>query len=341
MIVEALDTEKSWKEHDFVTMPAKSVCVVRYGGFGDMIQMSSVLPQLKADGYHVTVNTSPDGFNIIKDDPNIDAVFLQEKDQVPNEELWMYWDKMREGFDKFVQFSESIEGALLALPGRKEYDISKKARHKRMNRNYFAQMHSIAGVALPPKPKFFPTELEALRADKYLEELGEGPVILWSLSGSSVHKAWPYTDMVVAQTLMDYEGAKIVFVGDEICQILEDPWRHESRIKRESGRMSIRDTLTLAQRVDLVVGPETGVLNAVAFEDVEKILLLSHSSKVNLGGTWPRTAVMEPARTPCYPCHKLHYGWGTCSRDEVTGGALCAANISPNKVYAALRRALK
>ena len=341
MQIETLNIDKPWQDHIFKKPAKKAVCVVRYGGFGDLLQTSSIFPALKKEGYHITVNTSPTGFDIIKEDPHIDAVFLQEMEQVPNKELGLYWGEMEKHFDKFVQLSESIEGSLLALPGRPEYTLSKRVRHKRMNRNYFAQMHHIASVPLPPKPKFFPSFSETVAVKEYLEQLGAGPKIIWSLSGSSVHKAWPYTDQVIARILLDYKDAKIIFVGDQMCQLLEEQWRHENRIKRESGRMSIRNTLALSQKVDLVVGPETGVLNCVAYEKVEKILMLSHSSKVNLGGSWVNTKVMEPKRTPCYPCHKLHYGWKTCVRDEVTGGALCAANISPDKVYKAVRRALR
>ena len=37
--------------------PKRSVCVVRYGGFGDMLQAANILPGLKRQGYHVTVMT--------------------------------------------------------------------------------------------------------------------------------------------------------------------------------------------------------------------------------------------------------------------------------------------
>jgi len=40
------------------------------------------------------------------------------------------------------------------------------------------------------------------------------------MSGSSVHKAWPYTDAVVARLMLDNKNAKVVFVGDEYCKIL-------------------------------------------------------------------------------------------------------------------------
>ena len=211
MKVFRLDPEKEWKDQPFERRPDKSVCIVRYGGFGDMIQMSSVLPWLKEQGYHITVNTSDRGYDIIKHDPHIDEVILQITDQVPNAELYEYWEGMAKAFDKFVQFSESIEGSLLALPGRKEYTIAHKSRHALMNRNYLGYMHKLADVPMPPRPKFFPSEEEQIRADKYLEDIGGDFTILWSLSGSSVHKAWPYTDNIIAQLFIDFPNARVVF----------------------------------------------------------------------------------------------------------------------------------
>ena len=47
----------------------RSVCVVRFGGFGDMLQAAVVLPQLKAAGYRVTFMTTPKGQDILRHDP--------------------------------------------------------------------------------------------------------------------------------------------------------------------------------------------------------------------------------------------------------------------------------
>jgi len=226
---------------------------------------------------------------------------------------------------------------LLALPGRPEYKWRNQKRHQKMNRDYFAQMHRIANVPLPPRPLFCPTDKEIDRAEKFLPD---GFNIMWSLSGSSVHKAWPYTDQVIAQLLMDTD-VNIIFVGDELCKLLEDAWENEPRVYQTCGEMDIRDTLTLARLVDMVVGPETGVLNCVAFEEIPKVLMLSHSSPVNIGGTWTNTEVITPRGVDCYPCHKLHYSFDTCNRDENTGGAMCAANIKPERVYKAITKHIR
>ena len=96
--------------------------------------------------------------------------------------------------------------------------------------------------------------------------------------------------------------------------------------------------LHLAQACDLVVGPETGVLNAVGFETNAKLVFLSHSSKENLTKHWVNTYTVEPKNTPCYPCHKLHYGKGDCPAYETEDmwSALCQWNTDPDEAYLAV-----
>ena len=59
----------------------KTVCIIRYGAFGDILQTSSVLPLLKEQGYRVCVNTQEVGKNILRSNPYVDELIIQRKDQ--------------------------------------------------------------------------------------------------------------------------------------------------------------------------------------------------------------------------------------------------------------------
>jgi len=98
----------------------KTVCIVRYGGFGDMIQVSSLFPLFKEQGYRVCLNVSERGYDVIKSDPHLDEILLQKTDQVPNICLTQYWERLAKCFHHFVQLCESIEGSLLITPARTE-----------------------------------------------------------------------------------------------------------------------------------------------------------------------------------------------------------------------------
>ena len=336
----------------------KTACIVRYGGFGDMIQVASLFPLLKEQGYRVCVNVTERGEDICKSDPHIDELLTQKTDQIQANRLTEYWDIMSPCFDKFVQLSESIEGHLLLIGDRFETidgkpfkvkgdprfeELSKDEVHKICNKNYMEETHDRADVPYKFKPRFYPTNKEIKWAKDVRRRIKSRNIILWSLSGSSVHKVYPWTDAVMSQILLTRDDVSFITVGDDLCQLLESGWEKEKRVITRSGKWSIRKTLAFLDVCDMVIGPETGVLNASSTLDCHKIVMLSHSSKENLSKHWKNTTTLEPNYYPnfCYPCHKMHWGFSTCNRDAETGGAMCAANIKPEDVVSDILGNLK
>ena len=323
--------------------PKRRAAVVRYGAIGDVIQTGSIAMALKAEGYHVTLFCDPRGFEIAEHDPNYDAFIVQDKDQVPNQMLGQFWPYMKKKYDKWVNLSETVEASLLALPDRIQYTWPHEMRHKYLNHNYAEFMHDVAGTKIQwfkEGQRFVatPEEIDWAKAER---AKATGIVILWALAGSSIHKTWPWIDVTFAR-LMAATDATVITTGDATCQKLEvfpdqlEKAAKEGRIWRRAGKYTIRQTLALAQQADIVVGPETGVLNSVAFNKaVAKIVLMSHSSVNNLTRDWLNTMSLVPLNTSCYPCHKMIWGWESCRR-EPEGVAACQKDISPDQMWAAL-----
>lgn len=316
-------------------VPAKRAAVLRYGAFGDAIQASSILPGLKEQGYHVTFYCTPRTEEVLKHDPHIDAFYIQDTDQVPNVALPIFWAWEAKKYDKFINLSESVEGTLLALPGRTNHKWPLNLRRKYMDTNYFQFAHDMADVPMPPKPKFYSTTEERAWAKKERRRIGGDLLVMYSLAGSSVHKVWPHQDAFFARALLRYPQARIVTVGDELSQMLEIGWEKEPRIVRKSGKYTIRESMALLAECDVVMGAETGMLNAAGHMPMPKIVLLSHSSANNLTKYWVNTYTVEPKNTACFPCHAMHYSFEHCNRDEATGTAACAADISVDQVWQA------
>jgi ADP-heptose:LPS heptosyltransferase len=211
-----------------------------------------------------------------------------------------------------------------------------------MNLNYLEFQHALAQVPHVPQIKFYPTDEERQWARKERSKLGRF-VLMWSLAGSSGHKAWPYVDSIVASMLLQYPDSQIVLVGGPECKVLEAGWENEKRVSKTSGKWGIRNSLAFLSEVDMVGGPETGLLNAAACMDVPKVVLLSHSSHENLTRDWKNVCAMIPVNTPCYPCHMMHYGWDFCPRNEAKDCLDCDANeithkarCCPKHTYASL-----
>jgi ADP-heptose:LPS heptosyltransferase len=338
---------KSYEENP----PAKGrACVVRHGGIGDQLQAAYLLPGLKRAGFHVTMLTTPKGAEPIERDPNIDEWFMVDKGQVPVGELPWFWNVIANDYERFVNLNESVEGTFLAIPGRVQHTWPKALRDRLLGGNYAEHAAAIAQIPFVAEGQFYPDDAEVIRAETFLREIKDNMnkglvigqrshpayVVMWVLSGSSPHKFTPHQDVIVRELLARLKRAAIIFVGDDACRMLEAGWESEPRVYCRSGELSLRDTLALAQRVDCVVGPETGVLNAVCYEpNVKKVLMLSHSSPENLSKHWLNTTAIE-GRSQCYPCHQLHYTAEFCPLDPESGAAMCQRSVAPETIYAAI-----
>ena len=326
---------ESWKNK-----PTKTACVVRYGAYGDMMQASSVFAGLKDEGFHVTVFASPPGSDVILYDRNIDNLVLFDKDQVPNGDLGNFWGWHAKKYDRFINLSESVEGTFLALPGRIQHAWSPKIRHRMMNVNYLQHQHELADVPHKPQIHFFATEEEKLWAKKTRLRMGAGPVVMYSLSGSSVHKTWAGMDNIIAGVMIEYPTASVVLVGGADGVILEQGWEKEPRVHRTSGKWTMRQTMSFMEHCQVILGPETGVLNAASCMPMRKVVLLSHSSEENLSRDWVNAVSVYSKTTSCPKrpegipaCHIMHYGWPHCTKDKETSTAQCQADINPEEVW--------
>ena len=331
----------------FEKKPEKTAAVVRFGAYGDMIQATSILTGLKNQGYHVTMFTNPRGYEVVQHDPRVDRFLLQDTDQVPTDELGSYFAYWKTRFDKFVQLSESVEVSQLVMPKMVTASWPNEARQLIYNADYLEITHAIAGVPLPPDPRFYPTAKEIAFASRERQKIA-GKVAVWVSDGSSVHKFWPYMDNAIARILSTSPDWHVVIVGGELGQLLESGWENEPRVHRKCGKWSIRESLTFAGNTDLVIGPETGVMNAVAMKEVPKIIFLSHSGPQNLVKHWKNTIALQ-AKEGCTSCHLLIYGWAHCRRVEKTiycgdkamaiAGAECQVNIDVDDFWGAFMKA--
>lgn len=345
----------SWRNQK----PTKTCAVVRYGAIGDMIQMSSILPWLKEQGYHVTVYCQAgQGYETVKHDPHIDRFIVQEKDAVPPQFLKEFFDYTKKKYDKWINLSESVEVSLLAAPNRTGWDWPNEARAVHMNKNYIEWTHLLSGVPPPYSPKFYSTVEERVWARKQAERFGKRN-ILWSLAGSSNHKVWPHLDEIVLKVMAAYQDVHVVLVGDHTCKLLEqgfgrfDEEKNDlvetmSRVHLRSGKWSIRESMAFAEVADLIIGTETGLLNAAGSMDTAKIITLSHSSPEMLTKHWKNViALQQPKGMGCpkSPCRQLHGAdnsdpWMDCPKHEETGTSLCQWHIGPEMMWEAVQKVL-
>ncbi|MBM3460743.1 MAG: methyltransferase domain-containing protein [Armatimonadetes bacterium] len=331
----------SWKN----PKPEKTAAVCRYGAIGDCIMATSILPGLKAQGFHVTFYTGTTGEELLKYNPHIDRLIVQEKDAVPPQMLWEFWEHERKKYDRWVNLSESVEGKLLACPDRVEFRWPNEVRAALMDRNYLEHAHALAQVGGPYRTEFH----ASLEEREWARGVRPGPRnVLWSLAGSSGHKVWPHVDTVVMGILHQYPDVHVLLVGDESCQLLEQGWGKEPRVHCLSGKWTIRQSLAFCEVADLIIGTETGLMNAAGCMDVPKIITLSHSSEEMLTKHWRNVQVLrQPQGVGCpkQPCRQLHGGagydaWIDCPQEKEHGVALCQFHVTPDMMWQAVMRVL-
>jgi ADP-heptose:LPS heptosyltransferase len=300
-------------------------CVVRYGAFGDMIIMSPLVRLLKEKGYHVTVNCQAYSSTILHNNPNVDNLLVQEREAIPNPDLGPYWDLWKDEYDLYINLSESIEGKCLAVEGRPEFYSPQNFRAWRGNHNYYEYALELAGFpneVAKPKGELFFSPGEKSFAKSFRKNWEGKFLILWSLSGSSYHKVYGLFEPVMTDWLNRHPDALMITTGDEMARLLE--FDHPQVIKT-AATLPIRQVMALTEVVDVVVGPETGILNAAGCFSTPKVIFMSHSAPDNLCKHWDNAYPLTPNTeyAPCYPCHQLHYNRDTCPladiRNDQTG----------------------
>lgn len=320
----------------------KKALVIRYGGIGDAIIATPVLRALKEEGYHVTFNTSDNGMEICKHNPNVDRFIYQAMDEVPNANLDVYWKALSKGYDRVVNLSGTIEEALLSIKGSPEYDLTDDERRAKYgNVNYYDHALKVAGIdRRRENGEIFFSEEEEGVARIWRKTLEGRFVVIWALGGSGPHKRFPYAAMAMAEMARINPETLFITVGGHAEKLLELAADDNPNYMHRSGRWGIRNTAIAVKYADLVIGPETGVLNMAGCFDTPKICMLSHSSWANLCKYWVNDHSVQ-SRQSCSPCHKMIFSIKECPVNEQFRVSACAAEYDPSDIIPRMKEVFR
>ncbi len=287
---------------------AKRACIARYGAIGDMIMISPLIRKLAEDGYEVTLNVTPYCADVLKHNPYVHNIVLQERDMIPNQDLGPYWSEWIPDYDKYINLSESIEGKLLKVEGRRDFYTTKEWRAT--DTNYFDQTMRLGGYpeAMGAKGELYFSNAEHKQAKHFRDRTKDQFLIMWALKGSSHHKQYPLLEPALTEWLDEHPRAIAMLVGAQADSNMQFTHR---QVIGMCGEMSLREVFCLEQYVDLVGGPESSVTNAAGCYDVPKITMLSHSTHSNLCKYWTNDYCIQ-ADVDCTGCMQLHYSKESC-----------------------------
>ena len=312
----------------------KTLGIVRLGAYGDALWITGLLPKFKAEGYHITVYTQPQGEEMLRADPNVDRIICQPHGLFDFGDgriaMWQtaYWLHEERKYDRFINMIGSTERRLLPQPFDADFYLPFEQRHRMMNRNYVEALHEWVGVKfdkLEAQQKFHPTPEELVWATKERAKI-DGPLVLINPSGSSAPKWWPYAQQL-ADLLAD-EGIHSRIVGD----LRFNKFRSSKHIGVIGTEWPIRKLFALAALADAIVGTESALVNATAYEAPLKVVLMSHSTHENLTRDWMNAVAIEPDGLSCYPCHRIHADMSHCTFHRDSSAAACQSAAKPELV---------
>jgi len=317
------------------TKPEKTIGLVRLGANGDALWVSSLLPYFKREGYHITMYTQSAGEAMLRHDPNVDHIICQPHglfdfgDGTTSMMQTAYWLHEEKKYTRFLNLIGAVERRLLPQPFESDFYLPLEQRQRVMNVNYLEALHHWAGVPFARdtvQQRFYPSAAELAWA---MEERAKipGRLVLINPSGSSAPKFWPFAQELSEQ--LAFQGIYSVIVGD----LRGVPFKAAGKYSRVIGQeWPLRNLLALASMADVVVGTESVLVNAVAYEKPLKVVLLSHSTHENLTRDWLHTIAIEPEGLACYPCHRIHADFSHCSLDRSQNAAACQSAAKPELV---------
>jgi ADP-heptose:LPS heptosyltransferase len=340
--------------------------ICRFGGIGDNLIAVSVARPLKKQGYMVEVITSDSNHAVYLNNPNVDKLSIKKVERdLPKEAVaWQQWiDGRAKEYDVFVHLSHTGEGMHAVFQSMSAWYWPDDFRRKICAGSYLETAHDIAGVPYEFGPLYYATEEEkqhALETKKRI--MGEHKCVTCILSGTRIDKCYSDLGFAVVRTIKETDahvvlmgsGPKEFAMGEAIQQHVKSATGSVDGLhvalspaaSEVGGKYNwpIRRSLAFAIHAsDVVITPDTGPAWATAFEQVPKIVLLSHASADNITKHWINTTTLhaDPNRVPCWPCHKLHDTIDTCVPNAMGNGAACISDISVGTIMDLIKEKLE
>ena len=316
-----------------------SVLVMRHGAFGDLIIASPIFRVL-AQQYRVIAEVIPESVDVLLHNPHVADIYVQQRHIIPCEEIRERERLLEKKYKKVITLHESVERTLLLESCDEAFFLSKPERHFLCNKNYYDFAMQRAGLPVyGVRPELYLSHSEQFLGDIFRQKNKDYFTIQWQVTGSSTHKIYPYAEYCIDTLLEKYPNVKIYLTGGGEFQVDVDVWNR--RVINKVGQWTHRQAAIMTKFMDLVVSPETGVLNASGAFDTPKIGLLTHSTKENLTKYYVNDHSLE-SLAPCAPCHRLVHDCQNCDLDTTFGLPICMSQGHPperileviDKIYA-------
>ena len=299
-------------------MSKPKLLLTGFRAYGDWIYAAPVLPYL-FEKYDVFCDMNMKGDHLFHDDPRFagKAVFIfedkldQDFQTLADERLL----KMREQVkpDVEINLNGSLEGSCIARREQPEFHRPVGDRRVIFGSNgFYDSIFKRCGIPLPDaldlEGLWFPDDLLEWGV-KFNQQHAGKFIVLIPIKGSSIHKHFRNWKEVVLDIVGAYPDALVYLTGDD--EALAGDFEHPQVRRLFSNSMPFKQAVLLTKHVDVVVGPETGLMVAAGMWGTPKIMMASASSIWQVA-QYTRNDFSFQLPWACSPCHLSVFNIGDC-----------------------------
>lgn len=299
-------------------MDKQKLLLVGYRAYGDWVYTAPVLPYL-FEKYDVYAEMNFKGQELFHDDPRFTEKNYFYFEQYPVEEFSTRMAEREKELierikpDCILNLNGSLELACIAR--REQPEFFSPVGHRRVifgSNGFYDAVFDRCGIPIPNplnlEGLWYPPEIikwaeewSRVNADKF--------VIMMCIHGSSIHKKFRNWREVTLAILDRYPEAVIYLIGDD-GRVMGD-FKHERVRPAFFPTLPFKQVALMTKYVDLVIGPETGVMVAAGMHGTPKIMACSASS------VWQTTQYQKndfsfQLPVPCSPCHLSVFSLDDC-----------------------------
>jgi len=288
----------------------KTCFISRLGGAGDVLHASH-LPKLIKEHYKVDrldVETNYHGMHILTNNPFIDNLTMIDVHKMTYNRMSKNLEWALQTYDLVFNFANTIEKEYCLNENDWRYYTSQDWRRQQFGKkSYYDVMTEAAGLPgsyYGTRGKLYYFEDEHVKAQEWIwktkQRMDSEFVILFNLSGSTLHKKFVQAEAVAARVFDLIPNAVIVLTGDEYCkkQVFEHP-----RVLSKVEEWNFRTVALMCKYFDLTVSLESGIALVAHSWDAPTLQLLTAASPEN-HCMYAKNAYWIQAPIECSPCHK-------------------------------------
>jgi len=288
----------------------KRAIIVRGGrGIGDLLFTTPIPQLLHREGYQVDVAVWPQNRAAYLHNPYVAEMVRYPQGR--EETAWEVWvEELERTYGLVASLAFTVERAFLHKTDGQFGEIPSlvERRAQAVGKNYYDETVRAAGFTLKEGEHFRPEIYLSLQEEEILAEFAAekaargDKVVLWNFNGSTRNKQIVHGFRYLKAVLAQVPESRHYIVSD--VHFATSAMPADERIVHVGGQWNLRTALVMTRAADLVVGPESALVNAAGAWETPKIILYSHSAPENLGHHFANHYPIVPA-CDCSPCYLI------------------------------------